>query len=89
MSTEHVTADSMAAYLAEPRPLPVSCVDASGRVIPLSPEEQKARLERIMQALEDVRTMPSEDEPPDALEQMMRGIDENRPPGQKLFEGMY
>jgi hypothetical protein len=88
MSTEHATVDPLAAYLAEPRPLPVSCVDASGRVIPLSDEEQQARAAAFAKAMAELRGLP-DDDPPDALERMMRGVDENRRPGEKLFEGMY
>jgi hypothetical protein len=82
--------ERVAAYLAEAqaRPLPVSSVDASGRVRSLTAEEDKARIEAFARMMEKIRALP-DDDPPDALEQMMRGIDENRPPGQKLFEGMY
>jgi hypothetical protein len=78
------------AYLAEEqsRPLPVSIVDADGRVRPLTAEEEKAEREAFARMMEELRAVP-DDDPPDTLERMMRGIDENRPPGQKLFEGMY
>jgi hypothetical protein len=97
MSVEEKPADlasafdeRMRAYLAEARtrPLPVSGADAQGRMLPLTPEEEKAQVEAAARLIDDLRAIP-DDEPPDALEQVMRGIDENRPPGQKLFEGMY
>jgi hypothetical protein len=78
----------IAAYLARPRKLPVAHFDAQGHLLPLDPEEDRRRAEALPKLLEKWRTMP-DDDPPDALEQMMRGIDENRLPGQKLFEGMY
>jgi hypothetical protein len=63
-------------------------LDEHGRLIPLSPEERKARCEAAIRALKAIRSRPDED-PPDIEEQMMRGIDANRPPGRKLFEGYY
>jgi threonyl-tRNA synthetase len=82
--------ERVTAYLAETenQPLPVSCADAQGRILPLSPEEEKADRERFAKIMEELRAVP-DDDPPDTLERMMRGVDENRPPGQKLFEGMY
>ena len=63
-------------------------LDEHGRLIPLSPEERKARSEAAIRALKAIRSRP-DDDPPDIEEQMMRGIDANRPPGRKLFEGYY
>ena len=63
-------------------------LDEHGRLIPLSPEERKARSEAAIRALKAIRNLP-DDDPPDIEEQMMRGIDANRPPGHKLFEGYY
>jgi hypothetical protein len=88
-SPEDVAAEQrVAAYLARPHKLPVAHFDAQGRLLPLDPEEDRRRAEAIPKMLERWRNEP-DDDPPDALEQMMRGIDENRPPGQKMFEGMY
>jgi hypothetical protein len=66
---------------------PPRAVDELGRLIPLSAEERKARNEAVLRTLRALRGLPDED-PPDTLERMMRGLDENRPPGRKLFEGM-
>jgi hypothetical protein len=63
-------------------------VDSDGRLIPLSTEERRARKSAALRALAAIRQLPDND-PPGTAEQMMRGIDEFRPPGQKLFEGMY
>ena len=63
--------------------------DEQGRLIPISPEERAARMAAVLRALDAIATMTDEDEPPDLMEAGMRGIDEDRPPGQKLFEGMY
>jgi hypothetical protein len=97
MSIEEKPADLAAgyseriqAYLAEARtrPLPVSGADAQGGILPLSPEQAKAQIEAAGRLIDDLHAIP-DDDPPDALEQVMRGIDENRPTGQKLFEGMF
>jgi hypothetical protein len=63
-------------------------LDEHGRLIPLSPEERKARSEAVIRALKAIRNLP-DDDPPDIEEQMMRGIDATRPPGRKLFDGYY
>jgi len=63
-------------------------MDAQGRVIPLTPEERKARSEALRRTLEAIDSRP-DDDPPGIEEEMMRGIDANRPPGSKLFEGYY
>jgi hypothetical protein len=62
-------------------------LDEQGRLIPLSPEEKKARSEaaiRVLQAMSEL----SDDDAPGVEAEFMRGIDENRPPGQKIFEGL-
>jgi len=63
-------------------------LDERGRLIRLSPAERKARSEAAIRALKAIRVRP-DDDPPDIEERMMRGIDANRPPGRKLFEGYY
>jgi len=62
-------------------------LDEQGRLIPLSPEERKARSEAAIRALQAIRKLPDED-PPGIEAEFMRGIDENRQPGQKIFEGL-
>jgi hypothetical protein len=67
---------------------PPRVLDEQGRLIPISPEERAARHRAAMRALAALDKLP-DDDPPDAVIEMMRGIDSRRPPGQKLFEGMY
>jgi hypothetical protein len=102
MSTAHprsefatAKSDDRALVPAEPLadaigPIPTflpRAVDEHGRLVPLSTEQRRARAEAAMRALTAVRELPDED-PPDTLSRLMRGIDENRPRGRKLFEGM-
>jgi hypothetical protein len=67
---------------------PPLALDERGRLIPITPEERTARHRAAMRALAALDKLP-DDDPPDAVIEMMRGIDSRRPPGQKLFEGMY
>jgi hypothetical protein len=62
-------------------------LDEHGRLIPLSPEEKKARSEAAIRVLQAIGELSDED-PPGIEAEFMRGIDENRPPGQKIFEGL-
>jgi hypothetical protein len=62
-------------------------LDAQGRLKPLTPEEQRARAAAAVRTLNAIRSRPDGD-PPGTEESVMRGIDANRPPGLKLFEGM-
>ena len=62
-------------------------VDELGRLIPLTAEERRARTEAVLRTLAALRGLP-DDDPPDTLERLMRGLDENRPPNRGLFEGM-
>jgi hypothetical protein len=66
---------------------PVPCNDASGRVLPITPEEQARNARAIAQLVERLLAMPDED-PPGAWEEAMRDLDAHRP-HRKLFEGLY
>jgi hypothetical protein len=71
------------------RELPQSALGPDGKIIPMTDEERRAWCERARATLAAIAEMPDDDdEPPDAMEQMMRGIDEHRP-HRPLFQGMY
>ena len=65
-------------------------LDEKGRLIPLSPEERKARSEAAIRALAAIAKLP-DDDPPGIEAEFMRGIDENRGPGREIFKdlGIY
>jgi hypothetical protein len=92
MSIEHGTTEVRTTDLSDAQgPIPTfppRALDEHGRLIPLSDEERRARSEAAVRALKAIRDRP-DDDPPGTTERMMRGIDANRPPGRKLFEGMY
>jgi hypothetical protein len=67
------------------RPLP--CNDATGRVVPITPEEQARDARAIADLVERMLAMPDED-PPGAWEEAMRDLDAQRP-HRRLFEGLY
>jgi hypothetical protein len=64
--------------------------DTEGRMIKLSPAEEKVRSDAARRTLAVIRSQPDGD-PPEIDVEFMRGIDENRPPGKKIFEdiGLY
>jgi hypothetical protein len=91
MSTTHGTAPAEAELRDEQGPIPTfppRALDEQGRLIPLSPEERKARSAAAIRALKAIRTRTDETDTDENWSEFFRGIDANRPPGQKLFEGM-
>jgi hypothetical protein len=68
-----------------PRPAPR--VDARGRILPITPEQQARNAKAIAAFIERMRAMP-DDDPPGAWEEAMRDLDAHRP-HRKLFEGYY
>jgi hypothetical protein len=70
---------------AAPRPAPR--VDARGRILPITPEEQARNARAIAAFIERMQAMPDED-PPGAWEEAMRDLDAHRP-HRKLFEEYY
>jgi hypothetical protein len=70
---------------AAPRPSPR--VDARGRILPITPEEQARDARAIADLIEQMKAMP-DDAPPGAWEEAMRDLDAHRP-HRKLFEGLY
>jgi len=68
-------------------PRPVPCNDATGRVLPITPEEQARNARAIADLVERMLAMLDED-PPGAWEEAMRDLDAQRP-HRKLFEGFY
>ena len=73
------------ARASSPRPVP--CNDATGRVLPITPEEQTRDARAIADLVERMLAMPDED-PPGAWEEAMRDLEAQRP-CRKLFEGLY
>jgi hypothetical protein len=68
-------------------PHPAPRVDARGRILPITPEEQARNARAIAAFVEQMLAMPDED-PPGAWEDAMRDLDAHRP-HRKLFEGLY
>ena len=69
--------------------LPPSGLGPDGKIIPMSDEERRAWCEAARRRIAEIAQMTDrEGEPPEAMEQMMRGIDEGRP-HRPLFKGMY
>src|SRR5438105_4201861 len=66
-------------------PRRVPCNDATGRVLPITPEEQAQKARAIAAFVDKMLAMPDED-PPGAWEEAMRDLDAHRP-HRKLFEG--
>jgi hypothetical protein len=67
--------------------LPVPRVDARGRILPITPEEQARNATAIAETVEWMLATPDED-PPGAWEEAMRDLDAHRP-HRKLFDGLY
>jgi hypothetical protein len=63
------------------------CNDATGRVLPITPEEQAQKARAVAVFVDRMLAMPDED-PPGAWEEAMRDLDAHRP-HRKLFEGLY
>jgi hypothetical protein len=65
----------------------VPCNDATGRVLPITPEEQAQDAKAVAAFVELMFALP-DDDPPGAWEEAMRDLDAQRP-HRKLFEGLY
>jgi hypothetical protein len=68
-------------------PRRVLCNDVTGRVLPITPEEQAQDAKAIAAFVELMFALP-DDDPPGAWEEAMRDLDAQRP-HRKLFEGLY
>ena len=69
--------------------LPAPGFDAEGNLLLIPEEERAARSERLRRLFEEWAQQPPDPTDSDEIwEQVMRGIDEERP-HRKLFEGMY
>ncbi len=85
MNTDEETAQQRLASASSPRRVP--CNDTTGRVRPITPEQQARNARAIAAFVERMLAMPDED-PPGAWEEAMRDLDAQRP-HRKLFEGLY
>ncbi len=61
--------------------------DASGRVLPITPEQRARNARAIADLVDMMLSMPDED-PPGAWEDAVRDLDAHRP-HRRLFEGFY
>jgi len=85
MNTDTETAQQGHARASSPRPVP--CNGATGRVVPITPEEQAQKVRAIPAFVDTMLAMPDGDRP-GAREEAMRDLDAHRP-HRKLFEGLY
>ncbi len=67
--------------------LPPSCLGPDGKLRAEDDQERRQRLESISRRLAEIQQM-TEDDPPGAFEDFMRGIDEGRP-HRPLFNDYY
>ena len=81
------TSDELADELGPIPVFPPRQLDEQGRLIPLTPEERKARSQAAIRALAAIKKLPDGD-PPGTEAEFMRGIDENHPADRKIFEGL-
>jgi hypothetical protein len=87
--TEYGRDDNPRKTLRWTGPLPPSGLGPDGKIVPMSDQERVACCEAARRRLAEVARMIDEEaEPPDALEQFMRGIDETRP-HRPLFRGLH
>jgi hypothetical protein len=70
-----------------PSPRQAACNDATGRVLPVTPEEHAQKARAVEVFVDKMLAMPDED-PPGVWEEAMRDLDAHRP-HRKLFEGLY
>ena len=69
--------------------VPQATVDPStGRLLPLSDDERRARSKALNRALDEMATMTDATDTDEMWAEVFRGIDENRP-HRPLFEGQY
>jgi hypothetical protein len=69
--------------------LPPSCLGPDGKLRRMSDDEHRRYIESALHRLDEIEQIPDgEDDPPDALEQMMMGIDETRA-HRPLFKEYY
>ncbi len=69
------------------RPLPPSCLGPGGKLSRLGDEERRQRLESVRRRLAEI-DLTTDDDPPGAIEEFMRGLDEGRP-HRPMFKGYY
>lgn len=74
-------------YDAVERLLPPSCLGPDGKLPRMSDEERRERLESVRRRLAEIEEM-TDDDPPGAFEEFMRGLDEGRP-HRPMFKGYY
>ncbi len=67
--------------------LPPSCLGPDGKLPRMSEEERREHLESALRRLDEIEQMTDED-PPGAFEEFMRGLDEGRP-HRPMFKGYY
>ena len=68
----------IAAYLAEPRPPRVSCLDENGRLRPLSPAEQRERAAAVRRSLAAIEAIGDDSDDID-WDEAERDLDSFRP----------
>jgi hypothetical protein len=71
----------------KPESLPPSCLGPDGKFKPMSEQEHRQYIESALRRLDKIEQM-TDDDPPGAFEEFMRGIDEGRP-HRPLFKGYY